>query len=286
MTPMFYFSFVTLTPHTMSDDKNTNDLVLEEFTAQLAKHGIAIDSIDDEGLVHIQRGGSDLKISLYNVRKNYARDNDKRHIQELVETIVDYNGVGEGLPSDWETARPDIFASLCPRDDFDFHDVLHHPLTEEVEKIYLYTGDDRHTWVAPRNLEDWNITEENLTQQANANADRLLSETEIEIQEIDGHKLGCFNTSRPDLKASLLLAPSLRDRILADFGFPFFAVVPVRDFCYLFSEADSEYLLARLGPTVVDEYQDSGYPVTTEVWRFSDEGIQAIGRYPIDGETD
>src|SRR5688572_12058778 len=106
VTPIFYFSVCYFTPHTMSDDKNTNDLVLEEFTARLVQHGIAIDFIDDEGLVHIQRGGSDLKVSLDNVRKNYARDNDKRHIQELVETIVDYNGVGEGSPSDWEAARP------------------------------------------------------------------------------------------------------------------------------------------------------------------------------------
>ena len=270
----------------MSDNTNTNDLVLDEFKAQLKEHGITIDSIDDDGLIHIQRGGSNVTVSLDNVRRNYARDSDMRHIQELVETIVEYNGVGEAMPSDWETARLDIFASLHPRDDFDFDDVLHDRVTEEVEKIYLYAGAERHTWIAARNLEDWNVTEGELIEQANANADRLLAETEIEIQETDGHKLGCFNTSRTDLKASLLLAPSLRDRVLSDFGFPFFAVVPVRDFCYIFSEADAEYLLARLGPTVVDEYQESGYPVTTEVWRFSNEGIQAIGRYPVEGETD
>lgn len=272
----------------MSGSNYANDLVLEEFTAQLAQHGIVIDTIDDDGLIHITRGEATLQVSLDNVRKNYTRDNDKRHIHELVETIVAYDadGIGEAMPTDWETARPYIFASLYPKDDFDFDDVVHHPLTDEVEKIYLYTGDDRHSWISSGNLETWNVTEDDLVQQANDNADLLLADTEIEIQDVDGHMLGCFNTSRPDLKATLLLAPSLRNRIASDFGFPFFAVVPVRDFCYIFSEADAEYLLARLGPTVVDEYQESGYPITTEVWQFSDEGIRAVGRYPVEGETD
>jgi hypothetical protein len=272
----------------MSESKQPHDLVLDEFTARLAHYGMVIDTIDDEGLIHIRRGEATLQVSLDNVRKNYARDQDARHIQELVETIVEYDadGIGNTMPTDWETARPHIFASLYPKDDFDFDDVVHHPLTDAVEKIYLYTGNARHTWISSRNLEEWNVTEDDLIRQANDNADLLLAETEIEIQAIDEHRLGCFNTTRPDLKATLLLAPSLRSRMSPDFGYPFFAVVPVRDFCYIFSEADSEYLLARLGPTVVDEYQESGYPVTTEVLRFSDEGIQAIGRYPVEGEMD
>jgi hypothetical protein len=35
-----------------------------------------------------------------------------------------------------------------------------------------------------------------------------------------------------------------------------------------------------MGSVVVNEYRNSGYPITTEVLRVSDAGIEAIGRYP------
>lgn len=272
----------------MSGLKPTNDLVLDEFKAQLAQHGITIDTINDDGLITIQRGDVTLEVSLDNVRRNYARDNDKQHITELVDALVTYDeaGIEQALPGEWETVQAEIFPSLFPKEDFDFENFLHHSVSEDVVKVYLYAGNSRHTWISETDLEQWQVTEEDIIRQANANADRLLAEAGIEIEDIDGRKLGAFSTPYPGLKASLLLAPSLRDRISDDFGFPFFAVVPVRDFCYFFSEADAEYLLARLGPTVVDEFQESGYPITTEVWRFTDAGIQTVGRYPVTGETD
>jgi len=53
----------------------------------------------------------------------------------------------------------------------------------------------------------------------------------------------------------------------------------VRDFCYIFSEEDLEYFSQRLGSVVLDEYNNSGYPITTEILRFSNTAIEAIGKY-------
>jgi hypothetical protein len=39
-------------------------------------------------------------------------------------------------------------------------------------------------------------------------------------------------------------------------------------------------LLNRMGRVVVNEYNRSGYPITTEVLRISDQGIEAIGEFP------
>jgi hypothetical protein len=35
-----------------------------------------------------------------------------------------------------------------------------------------------------------------------------------------------------------------------------------------------------MGSVVVNEFRSSGYPITTEVLRISDDGIEAIGRFP------
>jgi len=59
---------------------------------------------------------------------------------------------------------------------------------------------------------------------------------------------------------------------------PVLVVIPCRDFIYVL-EQDQE-LINRIGRVVVEEFQNSGYPITTEVLRISDDGIEVIGRFP------
>lgn len=37
----------------------------------------------------------------------------------------------------------------------------------------------------------------------------------------------------------------------------------------------------KLGKTVIDEYTKSGYPITTEILKFTDEGVKVMGNYSI-----
>jgi hypothetical protein len=55
-------------------------------------------------------------------------------------------------------------------------------------------------------------------------------------------------------------------------------VIPCRDFIYVMP--DQSELISRIGEVVVREFTTSGYPITTEVLRVSDEGIEAIGHFP------
>jgi hypothetical protein len=54
--------------------------------------------------------------------------------------------------------------------------------------------------------------------------------------------------------------------------------MPCRDFVYLLSQKDQP-LLGRMGQVVMREYQKSGYPISTEVFEITDQGIRAIGDY-------
>lgn len=67
----------------------------------------------------------------------------------------------------------------------------------------------------------------------------------------------------------------MRTKLQDSFGFPFYAVLPVRDFCYIFSQKDFAFFSTRLGSTVVKEYKESGYPITPEILKFSDKGVEA-----------
>jgi hypothetical protein len=109
----------------------------------------------------------------------------------------------------------------------------------------------------------------------------LLEQTDILFDDIEGRKLGQINVALTSLKGSLLFASGMKNKIERALGFPFYAVLPVRDFCYLFSENDLDFFTGRIGNIVVEEYKQSGYPITTEILKFSDKGVEGVGKYPV-----
>lgn len=257
--------------------KEKKDFVFDEFKSQIEKHGMKIDSVDATELIYISQGEITLKVSLDNVRKNYERDKDTSHISDLVKTLVSYS---VELPAKWEVAKNDVFISLFPND-YQFTDSLHRKITDEFSKVYVYSGNDMLTWITTGDLKKWNITEADLDRQANSNADKLLAVTPISFDTIENRKLGLFEVEHTALKAALLFAPTMKEKVKKDFGFPFYAIIPVRDFCYIFSEKDFDFFSGRIGKVVVDEYKKSGYPVTTEILKFTDKGVEAVGQYPV-----
>jgi hypothetical protein len=80
-------------------------------------------------------------------------------------------------------------------------------------------------------------------------------------------------------KASTIFSPNFKEFVKDDLGWPVLAVIPCRDFIYVLPEKDKA-LLNRMGGVVQNEYRKSGYPITTEVFKISDDGIEAIGKYP------
>jgi hypothetical protein len=259
-------------------NKGKKDFVFDEFKSQVENQGMKIDSIDEDGLIHISQGELTLNVSLDNVRKNYERDNDLTHISDLVETLVSYT---IQLPDNWHDAKNSIYISLFPND-FDFNEFLHKDISDEFSKVYIHSGENKLTWITADDLEKWGIQEKGLEAQANINADKLLAKAVLQIENVEGHKLGLIETEHTTLKGALLFAPSMKEKAANDFGFPFYAVIPVRDFCYIFSENDFDYFAQRIGKVVVDEYKQSGYPITTEILKFTNTGVEAVGKYPVD----
>ncbi len=257
-------------------DSKDKDFVFEEFKTQIEKKGMKIDSVDESGLVHISRGDWKLKVSLENTRKNFSRDKDKVHITTLVESIL----VEQiEIPENWVECKDKVFISLFPND-IDFDDMIHKKITDEFSKVYMLSSDSNQIFLSKDYLEKWNITENDLDIQANYNADNLLSKSTLSFDTIDNRKLGIINVDNETLKPALLFAPTMREKVKKDFSFPFYAVIPVRDFCYIFSEKDFDFFSGRLGDVVADEYNQSAYPITTEVIRFSDKGVESVGQYP------
>ena len=253
------------------------DLVFNKFKTAIEANGITIDKVDDSGLLYISQGDWTLEVSLDNVRRNYERDKDESHIFDLVDTILSYS---VGMPDTWEDVKDHVYFTLFPSD-HDFKSVVHVQVTDVFDKVYTYYDGRKYSWIANEDIAKWGASPDQVMKQADQNADTLSKAAVIKIEDIDGHRLGFIGHEQTTLKAALLFSTALRRRLDAEFGLPFYAVIPVRDFCYVFPEEDLEFFSARLGSTVVEEYKNSGYPVTTEILRFTSEGVEAIGHYPV-----
>jgi hypothetical protein len=259
------------------NNNKKKDFVFDEFKSQIEKKGMKIDSVDETGMIFISQDELTLKISLDNVRRNYERDKDETHISDLVETLVGYS---IKIPENWKEAKDNIYISLYPNDD-EHKDFLHTKITDEFGKVYIHSESGKLSWISLDDIKKWNISLEDLDKQANLNAEKLLAQTKISFDKIENKKLGLIEVEQTSLKGALLFAPTMKDKIKKDIGFPFYAVIPVRDFCYIFSEKDYDFFAGRIGKVVVDEYKNSGYPITTEILKFTNKGVEAVGQYPV-----
>ncbi len=255
-------------PHAVAD---------ELFEAELDARGFDYEVIED-GVYEIVVGEITLTVSLENMRRDYARDNDASVVSRFAEQL---DAALAGETPDWESVQPFIRYSLEPSNyETGFDDVLHEPVTDTLLKVYVFTPPDGSSiaWIVDSMLTDWGVTRDDVIDQANQNMDQLVADTKLEIDEIDGVKLGMLATDETPFKASLIMSPAFRELVSPTLGWPVFVVAPTRDFVYVLSCDDQDFL-GRLGQVVLDEYNESGHPVTAEVLEVSGEGIEAIGTF-------
>jgi hypothetical protein len=130
------------------------------------------------------------------------------------------------------------------------------------------------TWVSPSMAEEWGQTKEAIFAAAAANMRWLLADASITFLSFEDHKLGMLNTAYDVFKAALVLSPRLKDLAEPVLGWPLFVVMPCRDFVYLIPHKDQD-VLGR----VMEEYNESAYPLCTELFELTDAGLRAIGKF-------
>jgi hypothetical protein len=258
--------------------------VRQQFERALAERGLSVEAISNEGVYVVKTESGNSTVSLENIAREFADHDDEERLQSrlanLVESIL---GSGQLIPTSWEEAQPHIRWAV-ENIDIDMGDSMLEQISDQVRvgPVYVSPDDSQVAFLPPSFLDTWGQTRASLLQTAGENMDTLLHQVSIHVEEIDGHRLGMF--ALPDdfpahaFKAALLVCPALRDVVEPALGWPVFAVMPNRDFVYLIPHEDRE-LLPRLGPTVVREFNESGYPISTEVFEIADQGIRAIAEF-------
>jgi len=250
--------------------------LLDQLRALLNRRGLTLSPAEDAGRYRVAGPAiAELLISPENIFSEVERTGDAELLGRWLDELL--SGPG-GLPP-YLVARSGLRITLEPATT-DFGPSLHSPLTPGTHEVIAWTDPDerRITWLSAASLDLWHARPDDVEEAARANMDRLLGEAELVVEDVRGCKLGMLSIDSV-FKASLLRAPSLRSVVEPALGWPVCAVAPCRDFLYLFPDADKETLIPMLAVVVTREYESSGYPLTAEVLRVSDEGIVALGAY-------
>jgi hypothetical protein len=243
------------------------------FEAELRRRGITFTALADAAY-ELRTADGALTLALDEVVGPVVRSEDPARIARLIDDVIQ-----PVAPATFAEARPWLRWSVERATDA-IAGTVHAPLTRTLAKVLVAsdpTG-QRTQWLSPATLAGWQVDAAQAQRAADANLDALLVDAELTIETVHDRPLGMVAVT-PALKAAVLLAPSLRSRVTGPLGWPVLALMPCRDFVYLLAERD-DALLDYLGDVVQREYRRSPYRLTTEVVRFADEGLTAIGAYP------
>lgn len=243
------------------------------FEEELSRRKVLFSRMTDgRYLIPVPEGK--LEVSLDNLKRDFASDEDEGRIKKFVDVVV-----SQFEEPKWPDAKRHLYWDL-ESSETEIGDALARPVSKKVVRVLALARPDESSYalVTPDLARSWHQSQAQLEREAGANLDRLLVGIEPQIKEIDGMKLGILPV-KSVFKVSVIFAPGFRAFVADKIGWPALAVIPHRDFIYVISEKDRA-LLNRMGGVVQREFRQGAYPLTTEVFRISDEGVEAIGAFP------
>lgn len=247
--------------------------IRELFENELLQRGFPF-SIDAESGRHaIEIGGGRMLICIENLQRDVTADGDTGRVARFVDALLASAGAAEG-----ELSAERLYWSLEPNN-YEQRADIREVVSDHVDRVLVHLSVDPPviTWVTHAMLDSLGLSESAAGERAFVNLGCALSNATVNFQEIDGVRLGFIKTSLP-FKASLILAPNLREVVGDLLGWPLMAVVPDRDFLYLWASRHTDFV-QRLGAVVVREYSQASYPISTEVYEMTEQKIQAVGSF-------
>lgn len=254
------------------------DLVSREFEAELKRRKFTFKQLAD-GRYEVESAALEaseftLTVSIENLKREVERDRDLGAIGRFIDR---FEQIPEGnVP--WAEAKSTLRFSLEPND-YDAETMsaaLQRPAGQATMLVLTRitkNGDVR--WVTKNDLEEWGVTRKEAEKLAGENLDALLLLKEPNINQVGTQKLGMLPIEAAS-KASVMFAPNFRKFVEPKMGWPVLAVAPSRDFVYLFTKDDFD-LVGRAGRVVLEEFAKSDHPISTEIWKVSDAGVETIG---------
>lgn len=212
-------------------------------------------------------------VSLDNLERAVAASADIGEIQWFVDSILSRQ------PALTDIVSPEALYWVLEPNDYADPAAFRVPVSKRVDRVLAYLSSDGKlvSWATRDLLRSLDLSDDEAEAIAFSNLARALTQATIETSQVDEVTLGMIGTPLP-FKASFILAPNLKEIVGNTLGWDLLAVLPDRDFLYLWA-ARHEDFAGCLGEIVVREYTQAPYPISTEIFEISDQGVRAIGAF-------
>jgi hypothetical protein len=244
------------------------------FEDELRRRGVRFTIDAESGRHAVEDGERRMLVSLENLQRGLAEDGDFGRVSRFVDAVL------APLESRIGLCVARLYWSL-ESVEYKERAEFREPVSEQVDRVLVHLSLDPQviTWVTSDMLCTLGLPGREAGARAFENLATALREGEVESMDIDGVSLGIIATRLP-FKASLILAPNLKEAAGDTLGWPLMAVAPDRDFLYLWAARHTDFI-GRVGGVVVREYLKASYPLSTEVYEINDQGIRAVGAFPV-----
>ena len=233
--------------------------------------------------------GLESAISLSNVVREFARDGDIYRAIRFADSML----LAVSCPKDWSTVKHQVLWDIQSNSLEDQSDLTYN-LSDQTHQVpVIYDPETKHIlFLDSHMLIEMNVSEQMVEQAADENLCAEAWNVLFIVREYAGVRYAIVTTHLPS-KASLILAPNLRDIVEPSLGWPLFAVIPRRDFMFLYDarcfDKGAEDIFEKipgLGNIVLEEFELGAYPLSTEIFKITDQGVRAVAEYrrhPPDG---
>ena len=155
-----------------------------------------------------------------------------------------------------------------------------------LKKVVVYSPDNEVIHhLDEATLRRWGVPREVAFSVADRNMCKILSNTEIEVETLNGGiKTLDFKTSCPVFCSSLMLCNEFRSAVYERLGAKFLVVAPSRESLLVLQNITND-ILEGLGTVILDEYKKAKNPLTTDVLLFTPKEIQTAGRFSLGREN-
>lgn len=247
-----------------------SEQVRAAFEAELRRRGVAF-AFDAEAVAYrIEADGWQLTVSLDNLERRVALGEADDAVAQFVTAVLSAVRKQEAISAE------QLYWSLEAGNQ-QGAEGIRVPVSDLVDRVLVHVSSNPSllTWVTATMLEELGLSHSEASDKAFANLAVALAAADIHFADAAGVPLAMIETVLPG-KASLLLAPNLREVVGERLGWPLLAVAPDRDFLYLWPAQHRDFI-TRVGPVVVREFARAPYPLSTEVYEITVSQIRAIG---------
>ena len=216
----------------------------------------------------IKYGEADLGLqNLYIVYTQKQLDPEERdaHIREHVWRVIEALTRSKDTSAHaWEEARGKLRLQFIRTENASRASVVTFPFTGEVVVAVAIDLSNAYSYVSPRNLQQWSVTEESLYQEAMLNLEKTSAGIEMHATGAPERLLAI--QTRDGYDAARLLLPALRKVACDHLGEPCYAAIPNRDVLIAWSRSNSEEFQRQVRNQVRLDFESEPYPLTSGIF--------------------